>query len=447
MTTTWPDPRDLSAVSVPVDDALPADLFDLVTGVDALLSGPELTLLGCGTAATLTLAGGLDGANVREAAAWLAQVPHDVQPGVHRARVTALGALPFEREAEGRLVVPELLVGLDVEGDCWLTTLGPPGRSIPTAAALVASARERSNRAARTPLLAPAGLDREDSPVAGARSVERIPDADGYRQCVGSALARIQAGSLSKVVLARSLIVRLANEPSLTAILKQLRADEPGCVVFSFPTPHGTFFGASPELLVRRRGRDVTAVPLAGTMATGPGPAGSSSTEHPLTRSDKDRLEHDFVVDAVVAALAPHCERVALPEGTVLVTLGSLVHLGTRVSGTLRSGSEQSALELAAALHPTPAVGGVPREAALRVIATLEPRSREHWAGPVGWVDATGDGDWMIGIRSATVEGATVTLTAGAGIVEGSDPDEELQETSMKLRPLVDACCPGIVAP
>ena len=154
-----------------------------------------------------------------------------------------------------------------------------------------------------------------------------------------------------------------------------------------------------------------------------------------------------MVVEAIGEALGPLCSELDVPHRPDLVHLHNITHLGTSVAGTLTRRSDDSvptALDLVAALHPTPAVGGVPRDRALALIARLEPETRGHYAGPVGYVDARGDGCWMLGIRSATVRGRDARLAAGVGVVEGSDPGTERVETVLKLTAVFDALAPGV---
>lgn len=153
------------------------------------------------------------------------------------------------------------------------------------------------------------------------------------------------------------------------------------------------------------------------------------------------------MVEAIRAALAPRCEALVVPDGPELVHLHNLVHLGTTVRGTLAvppDGPAPSALALVGALHPTPAVGGVPLDTALRLIARLEPDGRGPYAGPVGWIDALGDGRFVVGIRAMTVGDTSVRLTAGVGVVAGSRPETELAEADLKFRAVFDALAPGV---
>jgi len=432
-----PDPASLRAISVALE---PRDRFDplaLAAGDGVLFAGRRLAFAGRRTAVELPLPGGLErGEDLTAARRWLAHVPHDDRVGRVGSSVTAFGALAFDRSAAGHLLVPELTFVRDAEGRQWVT-LVVPSSDPPTA---VSSRVEAELATARRPS---SPFTRSTRPEV--RHITPVPDRSVYEQSVVTALAEVDAGRLRKVVLARSVDVRFAGTVPVARALRRLHEQEPTCTVFAVPIDGGRFVGASPELLVRRRGEHVTAHPLAGTMAIPePGTRAERKEIQQFLASSKDRLEHEIVVDAVVATLRSTCADIELPEHPSLVRLHSVAHLGTMVRGTLRAGDDRpSVLDLVASLHPTPAVGGTPSTAALACILALEPVPRGHWAGPVGWMDAAGDGDWFIGIRSATVLGATVTLSAGAGIVTGSRPKAEFEETSAKLAPVLEAFAPG----
>jgi isochorismate synthase len=274
--------------------------------------------------------------------------------------------------------------------------------------------------------------------------VPRDGDA-GFEDRVSEAVAAIERGEVDKVVLSRRVEVTADRVPDVTDLLRRWAALEPSCTLFSVPTPGGRFVGASPELLVERRGATVSSRPLAGT--TDRDHQAGSSLPPALLESAKDAEEHRLVVEAIREALDPWCEHLDVPDGPVLVHLHNLTHLGTSIGGTLRPGPDggaPSVLALVALLHPTPAVGGVPRQAALRLILRLEEGSRGPYAGAVGWMDGAGDGRWVVGIRALTVVGATATLSAGVGIVAGSRPDVERRETDLKFTAVFDALAPGV---
>jgi len=268
---------------------------------------------------------------------------------------------------------------------------------------------------------------------------------DAFERSVAAVVEAIGRGEVAKVVLARAVDVRLDAEVDVPDLLRRWAVLEPACTVFSVPTPGGQFVGASPELLVERTGDRVRSRPLAGTAGRSPGPDGRDP--EPLLDSAKDAEEHRLVVQAIGEALAPVTTVLDVPDRPELVHLHAITHLGTTVEGTLRGapdGGPPSVLHLLARLHPTPAVGGVPRDVAAALIGRLEPVARGTYAGPVGWVDGSGDGRWMVGIRAATVDGASVRMSAGVGVVAGSDPRAELLETDLKLRSVFEALAPGV---
>lgn len=457
------DPRSIRAVSIALGAETAVDPFLLAAEKGILFAGERMVLAARGKAAILPLPQGLESsADLAAAQAWLAAVPHTDQVGRPGAKVTAFGSLDFVRSAPGQLIVPEITYGRGSDGRRWATVIAP-GPDGPSQARLDALPGELASLCTGVGL----GPDVTEEPLI----TPHPPEAE-YERAVAAALEKLDAGTLQKVVLARSVEARFEASPAVGAVLRRLHAQEPSCTIFAFPLDYagddgacdapggGRFLGASPELLVRRKGATVTCHPLAGTVGLdelGPRSRAGGRADGDAIRdflaSAKDRSEHRFVVDEIVSALQPLCDELDVPTTPSLVKLHTVAHFGTLVQGTLRqiprSDCEAgcfgtpSILELLAILHPTPAVGGVPRPEALDCIATLEPDSRDHWAGPVGWVDAAGDGEWMIGIRSATVTGRTARLTAGAGIVSGSDPHAELEETTVKLASVLEAFSTG----
>ena len=250
-------------------------------------------------------------------------------------------------------------------------------------------------------------------------------------------MAEVAGGRLDKVVLAREVTV-LANRPLRQAdLLGRLRALHPSCTTFAIDG----IIGATPELLLSRSGAQIASVPLAGTAARSGDPDSDRKAEAALLSSAKERSEHRVVVDAITSALAPVVERLEVPDGPVIRELRNVSHLGTSITGTLakRDHDYPSALELVGLLHPTPAVAGTPVDLALDYLTKLEELDRDRYAGPVGWVDARGDGEWYLAIRSAIVEGSSARLFAGVGIVADSDPSAELAETQLKLQAFLAA--------
>lgn len=270
-------------------------------------------------------------------------------------------------------------------------------------------------------------------------TVTEHPTRERYAEMVTAALAKIAAGDVAKVVLGRCLDVR--SDPPLTPVevIDRLLVTRPGNHLFSVPLTPGLdrgpmLVGASPELLVRRRGDLVECMPLAGSIPRAADAAEDRARAEDLLASAKDHAEHAFVVDAIVHALKEVCIEIEAPLTPELVSTDTLWHLGSPIRARIAPGAAApTALDLARLLHPTPAVGGVPLGAAYSAIAELEGELREWFAGCVGWVDADGDGEFAITIRSALLDGARLRLFAGAGIVAGSVPESEVAETGAKL--------------
>jgi isochorismate synthase len=260
------------------------------------------------------------------------------------------------------------------------------------------------------------------------------PHAD-YRARVGAALRDIAAGDLEKVVLARSMHLRHNAPLDAGALLDGLRASYPTCTSFAVGRPGSVFLGATPEHLVRLANARVETAAVAGSAPRGLNPEDDAELGRELCESKKEQSEHAIVVRALREALADCCEDLDVPEAPRLLRLGEIQHLETPITGTLRNGV--SILELVERMHPTPAVGGAPREAALAWIARGEDLDRGWYAGPVGFVDAEGGGDFCVALRSAVLRGDEAQLFAGAGIVDGSVPEAELRETRLKLRAML----------
>jgi isochorismate synthase len=255
-----------------------------------------------------------------------------------------------------------------------------------------------------------------------------------YEAAVERALAAIDAGEVEKVVLARTLHVEADAPIDPRVVARRFSAGEPGSFVFLVALPGGTsnLLGASPELVVRRRGQKVFSDPLAGTARRSQDRTRDREIARQLLDAVKEQREHRLVAEAVADALTPFCSNLVVDSEASLTSTATLWHLHTAIKGTLNRDAPD-ALTIAAALHPTPAVCGTPRAAAAALIARLEPFERRFFAGLVGWVDTLGDGEWALTLRCAEVSGSTARLHAGAGIVAGSDPAAEDLETEVKF--------------
>jgi isochorismate synthase len=268
------------------------------------------------------------------------------------------------------------------------------------------------------------------------------PEPDEYAEAVAHATKSIGRGDLRKVVLARSVIVDAGRALDPKQLLWRLRAVDPECYVFAAPQ-HGdavdaVLVGATPELLVRRRGDLVEATPLAGSSQRFGDQDRDRASADRLFASAKDREEHAVVVEDVAHVLRAFCDGLEYPHEPELLGTANVWHLATPFRGRLHDHAVTS-LDLVAALHPTPAVCGTPRETAREALDALEPIDRRGYAGPVGWTDAAGDGEWAIALRCAEITGSTARLFAGAGIVADSVPEAEVDETERKFRALLDA--------
>jgi menaquinone-specific isochorismate synthase len=310
------------------------------------------------------------------------------------------------------LVVPEVVVGRR-GSTAWVTTIGrgsvsPTPRVAPTA-----------------PPTRPAGAAFSDGAMSGA----------DWERVVTDAVSRIKAGSLDKVVLARDLVADLDAPLDVRAPLSLLAERYPACWTFHVRG----LFGSTPEMLVRRERGLVASRVLAGTIRRTGDDAHDLGLAAALARSSKDLEEHEFAVRSVAQALAPHCTSMNVPEAPFVLHLPNVMHLATDVTGVL--GDAASSLALAAALHPSAAVGGTPTADAVALIGEIERLDRGRYAGPVGWIDAEGDGEWGIALRSAEFEGTRVRLFAGCGIVADSYPADELAEAAAKFIPVRDALC------
>lgn len=345
----------------------------------------------------------------------------DDRVGLPGSGLVAFGAIAFadDSAATSVLIVPEIVLGRR-DGRAWVTRIE----------VLDAASDLPSNPALAVEMPEPA--PKRDVPRVRFAPGAMPPDA--YTAAVDEAVRRIDDGRFEKVVLARQLVGELHGDAGLRAALAKLADDYPDTWVFAVDG----LIGASPETLVRVDHGTVSARVLAGTASRGHDAASDRDQAAHLAASHKDLAEHALAVESAVATLAPHTARLDASPEPFTLQLPNLWHLATDLKGTLGDGS--SSLDLVQAVHPTAAVAGTPREIALATIAELEGFDRGRYAGPVGWVDADGDGEWAIALRCAQVHpDGTVHAYAGCGIVHDSIPADELAETGMKFRPIVEA--------
>ncbi len=313
------------------------------------------------------------------------------------------------------------------------------GRSHLTASIVVEPATDSGERLERirgrlASLKAAALTPADPLPTAVTAITGRHPP-ERYERIVAAAVERIESGVVEKVVLARELTVEAPAAHDPAAMLGALRGLFPSCFCFCFGTPEAAFLGASPELLIRRSGPVAATVALAGTTPRSADPAVDDHLGEAMLRSPKVRDEHGIVVRRIERSLRPHAVWVHGEPEPFVIKVGNLQHLATPIRAQLAEA--RSAIELAGALHPTPAIGGEPREPALALIAELEGVDRGWYTGPIGWMDAAEDGEFCVGLRSALLRDREAHLFAGCGIVADSDPAAELQESELKFEVLL----------
>jgi menaquinone-specific isochorismate synthase len=404
----------LLAWSVEIDD--PGDLLSWLPAGDAyaFLRGGD-GLVGWGVAARITTT--TDSRTSAELSTAVTELlaAMEVRDDVHLpgSGPIAFASLVFDPEAVGSVVVvPRVVLGRR-GGRSWLTLVTPPGERVQ-----VPQLRRRPFSVAATD---------------GAAIAAELPTAQAWRSAVATAVDTLRAGGLDKVVLARAVDVTARRPLDARAIAARLAIRFPSCFTFVCDG----LVGASPELLLRRQGRHAESLVLAGTARRGTTADEDAALERELLTSAKIAHEHVVAADSVREVLGPLASEVVVSPPAP-VRLANVTHLGTHIEAWLPRPAV-GALALAAALHPTAAVGGTPRTQALAAIRRLEAAPRDRYAGPVGWVDARGDGEFAIALRCAQLDGTTARLWAGAGIVAESDPDAEVAETEAKFDAVLSA--------
>ncbi|MEU8245681.1 isochorismate synthase [Nonomuraea sp. NPDC048916] len=312
----------------------------------------------------------------------------------------AFGSFTFDENSAGSvLTVPQAILARR-DGRAWLTTIGDtPFETF-------------------TPIQNPGRISYGDGSLS----------APEWEHIVARAARRIRDGELEKVVLARDLLATAEHPIDIRLLLTRLAHRYPDCYTFSV----AGLVGATPELLIRRTGQEIESLVLAGTTPRGTDAADDLSRGAALLASEKDRHEHECAIASVRQTLAPLCSSLHTPDEPELLVLPNVQHLASHVSGRLADGA--SVLDVVAAMHPTAAVGGTPTGTAIDVIRELEGMDRAGYAGPVGWIDAHGDGEWGIALRSGLISGRRARLFAGGGIMGNSDPASELAEAQAKFR-------------
>ncbi len=360
---------------------------------------------------------------------------------------TLLGAMGFSgrRPAQGdvwapfgpsSLVLPELLFAMDSAGNATVTAAVIGSGGGPRAARAQERRWEHLAERARTTAPNPGGMVAR--PVFAPLTIaDETPSHEHWRRLVGMFAGAVGRGRIDKVVLARRVGLRSPVELDVANALRRLAATAPESTTYAFRRAGRTFLGATPERLVRTVGRTFRTVAVAGTIRRGADAAEDARLAQALLASEKDLEEHAIVVDAIRSLLTPVAQTLAVARRPGVMTLRFVQHLVTEISGTLPEA--HGLLALAERLHPTPAVGGEPRDAALAMVDEHEGFDRGWYAGPIGWLGADGDGELCVALRCGVVERTSATLFAGCGIVADSDPDLEWEESRIKLRAVISA--------
>jgi menaquinone-specific isochorismate synthase len=382
-------------------------------------------LAGRGSGARVPWPGGDPSAAARSVAEALAGIEVDDEVGLPGCGPVAFGSLPFTPGAPSELVVPAVVAGRADDGTRWITTIAPPEHAADedVMGSLSAAGSER----------AAGSQGRSPAPVLRF-TVAAQRDPEDWCALVERATKAMAGGTLHKVVLARQIDIAADRPIDRLAVLERLRSAYPGCHIVSVDG----FVAASPELLVSVAGDIVRSHPMAGTAPRGGDPTTDQRLAASLLASTKDRQEHQITIDMVHDTLLPWCSYLDYEAEPSVVAVANVQHLATMVEGRL-SQPAPSVLELVAALHPTPAVAGWPRDEAVAWIAANEGFDRRRYAGTAGWVDAAGNGTWAVSVRCAEIDGSAARVWAGNGIVADSDPSTELAETRSKLQALLSA--------
>ena len=360
--------------------------------------------------------GGLEIVGVGEHTRWTASGPNrfatlaalwdsavTLAPPAMRPYLHAIGGGSFDPNGEAFLIFPRVTI-IRRGHDVTTVTVGDPD-----------AAAEKTRRSI------------------GPVPVVEWPHIDSvYRDRVRSALGRLDSG-FGKVVVARAITGHVVTPGDERAPLVKLASGYPDCHIFAVEG----LWGASPETLVRVHDRRVQTRVLAGSAARGDDPQSDAAASSQLANSAKDRDEHEYAMQSVLTALAPHCRSIVGASTPFTLRLSNVWHLASDIEGVLKT--RTSVLNIIDSLHPTAAVAGVPTDRALATIADVEAIPRGRYAGPVGWVDGAGNGEWAIALRCAQWRETDIVAHAGAGIIVGSDPESEYAETELKFRPIREA--------
>jgi len=438
-------PAPLICTTLPVAPLDPIDLFAAAraTGLEAALllqPAADRSMVGIGRAWAIE-SGGPDRFSVATAA-WRAVVDGALRSGESADRPEngpmLLGGLgftgrrpdtddPWASFGPASLVLPSFGLTRSAAGTSLTVAVGP-SQVVGLDAGSVEQMWDSLVRDAATSEPAEPGV---------LRVIDERPDRAAWDRTVGLFAGAVGRGRIDKVVLARRVVFRAEADLDVVAALRHLARTAPESTTFAFVRAGSTFLGATPERLVRTAGRSFETVAIAGSAPRGQDQLEDAGFAAALLASEKEREEHAVVVDMLRASLTPVAEVLQVAEVPAILPLRHVQHLSTPVTGTLRD--QAGLFALGERLHPTPAVGGTPRDVALALITEHEGFDRGWYAGPIGWLGADGDGELMVALRCGLVTGSQATLFAGCGIVADSDPTREWEESRLKLRTMTAA--------
>ena len=385
---------------------------------DYFWSSSQTNLIGIGTARRIQLPQ-LNSQTQRENPLSSIQVTNHTQrellPG---EGVCGLVAFPFRPDVPGELIIPKILIRKQTSGNHLITLTSDENLELEKALEELENFPKEANSEKQNALHISYPIDEEMWRDNKVKTVKNL----------------INSGDVEKVVLAREIIINAATKISSANVLTKLKEQNSTAMLFHIDG----FVGASPELLISRLGDTVKANPLAGTAKRYSNPIDDELSKEELLESIKDAYEHRITIEWFLNELMQFCSYIDADPEPKITTLQHVHHLETEVQGKL-SQPAAGALDLVAALHPTPAVAGDPQDKALRIIETIEGFDRGKYAGPVGWVDINGNGEFAVGIRSAQIREQEARLYAGVGLVADSDPESELAETKQKLKTMISA--------
>ncbi|MFD2043715.1 isochorismate synthase MenF [Ornithinibacillus salinisoli] len=348
--------------------------------------------------------------------------------------VIALGGMAFDPKKEktelwsnykaSQFTIPEFTLA-KIEGNYYLTTITRVNRNDHAKQLLTQlNAKEQQ-------LLSPVESFPENVHVISQEEIQ----PESWKKTVKKATDEINKHETEKIVLAREIRLHLSKEASITAVLRELVETQPNSYVFAFEQEKDCFIGATPERLVKIEGNQLLSTCLAGTAPRGKSLEEDEKFKYTLLHDQKNREEHDFVVQMIKQAMENYCENIVIPKDPDILSLSNLQHLYTPVRATLREG--YSIFNVIEKLHPTPALGGTPREKSLAFIRHYEHMDRGWYGAPVGWLDSNANGEFAVAIRSGLIRGDKASLFAGCGIVRDSDPEAEYAETNIKFLPML----------